>query len=174
MAEAAAPAAGAALFASLAALPAAGATLRPADRLLQQRSALAPATAAMAFGGPLVREAQPLHAVPVTHEYQRHDYMAGAVYGRSAAERRAGVGGGDLVGAGAGDGSVFSLGFFRGRTDWSGARAAADDAACARSYARDAQRAHYITSNARRTGFNPITGAEEAPALDCYKPRGRA
>ena len=163
-------------MAAAAALPAAGATLRPADRALQLRSAHLPATAAMAFQGPLLRETQPLHAVPITHEYQRHEYMSGAVYGRSVAERRAGTTGGDLAGGVAGDGSKFSAGFFRGRAageELGSARAAADEAACARSHARDAQRAHFITANARRTGFNPITGAEEAPGLDCYRPRGR-
>ena len=149
-------------------LPAAGVTLLRGDLH-------APATASMRFDGPLIKESQPLRGLPPTHEYQRHDFLAsGAVYARSTAERRAGVSGGDLAGGVAGDGSKFSQGFFRGRTDWRGAHAAADEAGCARSYARDALRAQFLSSNVRRTGYNVITGQEEGgPALDCYKPRGR-
>jgi hypothetical protein len=157
------------------ALPAAGATLPPRARAEQLRSLAAPATASMSFAGPLVQETQALRGAPPTHEYQRHDYLSsGAVYARSTAERRGGASGGDLAGGQAGDGSKFSMGFFRGRSaDWGGARAAADEAGCARSYARDALRQQFLAANERRTGYNVISGAEEAPALDSYKPRGR-
>ena len=127
----------------------------------------------MVFGGPLVKETQPMRRVPVAHEYERHNYLTGGVYGRTTTERRQGLSGDTFDGGVAGDGSKFSLGFFRGRTDWTGVRREQDEAGCARSHARDAQRAQFITANQQRTGYDPITGKEVAGALDCYKPRGR-
>lgn len=129
---------------------AAGATLSAADRSLQLHAARAPASAAMNFSGPLLKEAQSLKAVAVVSEHARHAFLQGGVYGREAPTR--------LVAQ---------------RTDWSGEYRARDEAGCARSYARDALRAEFITANQKRSGFNPITGAEENAAKDNYKPRGR-
>ena len=153
---------------------AAGATLPPEAMSLSLRSRAAPATAAMTFSGPLLKETQPLKSVAVTHEYQKHNYLQGGVYGRSTAERNAGVSGDTFSNGVAGDGSRFSVGFYRAPgKDWGQEHRAADEAGCTRSYARDAVRAQFITSNQRRSGFNVITGAEEAPAKDDYRPRGR-
>lgn len=154
-------------------LPAAG--LSAYGGLIKQQ-ALQAATAAMAFSGPLVKETQQMRHVPIRNEYESFEFLQGGVYGKSGADRRAGMSQEHFGGGVAGDCSKFKVGFFRSRAaepQWEEQHKRGDEAGCAKSYARDNLRASFISSNQRRSGFNPITGAEEAPVLDGYKPRGR-
>ena len=129
----------------------------------------------MVFPGPVKSETQSLAHVPVASEFSKHAFTEGGVYARSTRERALGVSGQQHhPGASmAGDGSKFSMGFYRKKVDWGPEYNARDEAGGERCRAQDALRKDFIASSQHRSGFNPITGMEYDASKDDYRPRGR-